>query len=265
MSDHAGPAFVLGVTPYRETSAILNVLCRAEGRVSLVARGLRGPRSRGASAAEPFARVRLAYRMKDGAGLGTLTDIEVERRCDAVRGHLDRYALAGFWMEAVGVAAQERASGIDLFDLTDAFLLALDTPEGAAHPFLAGAFGRLLAVTGFAPTLDSCIRCESPGPLPHLDATAGGALCARCGRAAVAYVPMDTRGAAGVPAVRLADLWGNDVGHRARRGAGAGTGLAATAFEALFRAHFGVALRSWPFLVSNLGIAEARVGPTLTI
>ncbi|HET6471368.1 MAG TPA: DNA repair protein RecO [Pseudomonadales bacterium] len=53
------PAYVLHARPYRETSAIVDLLTLRFGRVSAVARGVRGGR-RGASPPRPFSRLAVA-------------------------------------------------------------------------------------------------------------------------------------------------------------------------------------------------------------
>src|SRR5580692_1975722 len=47
-------AYILHAQPYRDTSRILEVFTREHGRVSLFARGVRGPKARLASLLQPF-------------------------------------------------------------------------------------------------------------------------------------------------------------------------------------------------------------------
>jgi DNA repair protein RecO (recombination protein O) len=49
------PAYILHHRPYRETGRILEVLTREEGRLSVFARGVRGPKARLAAVLQPFA------------------------------------------------------------------------------------------------------------------------------------------------------------------------------------------------------------------
>ncbi|MFO1422575.1 MAG: DNA repair protein RecO [Candidatus Competibacteraceae bacterium] len=68
------PAFVLHRRPYRDTSLLLEVFSQDHGRVSLVARGAVGPRSRLKGLLQPFAPLLLSWA---GAGeLATLTAAE---------------------------------------------------------------------------------------------------------------------------------------------------------------------------------------------
>ena len=68
------PGFVLHHRPFRDTSVLLEVLSRAHGRVGLVARGARGPRSRLKSLLQPFQPLLLSWQLR--GELGTLTGAE---------------------------------------------------------------------------------------------------------------------------------------------------------------------------------------------
>ena len=54
MQVNAEPAYILHKRPYRETSQILEVFSRNYGRLSLMSRGSRGPRSRISGILQPF-------------------------------------------------------------------------------------------------------------------------------------------------------------------------------------------------------------------
>lgn len=67
-------AFVLHVRPYRETSAIAELMTLEHGRVCVVARGVRGRKRKGAETLMPFARLLVSWA---GRGqLRTLTSFE---------------------------------------------------------------------------------------------------------------------------------------------------------------------------------------------
>src|SRR5262249_57719447 len=55
------PAYILHHTPYRDTSRILEVITREHGRLSLFARGVRGPKARLASVLQPFQLLLLSW------------------------------------------------------------------------------------------------------------------------------------------------------------------------------------------------------------
>ena len=69
------PAYILHHRPFRDSSQILDVLSRDHGKLSLVARGSRGSRSRLKGILRPFMPLELAWVIK--SDLGTLTGAEV--------------------------------------------------------------------------------------------------------------------------------------------------------------------------------------------
>lgn len=68
------PLYVLHHRPWRDTSRMLDVFTRDHGRLTLFARGVRGPKSRSASLLQPF---RLLLASWSGSGdAGQLTQVE---------------------------------------------------------------------------------------------------------------------------------------------------------------------------------------------
>src|SRR5512140_356355 len=55
------PAYILHHRPYRDTSRILDVISRDHGRLTLFARGVRGPKARLASVLQPFQLLLLSW------------------------------------------------------------------------------------------------------------------------------------------------------------------------------------------------------------
>ena len=68
-------AFILHHRPFRDTSQILDVISRDHGKLSVVARGSRGPRSRLKGILRPFMPLSMSWVIK--SDLGTLTGAEV--------------------------------------------------------------------------------------------------------------------------------------------------------------------------------------------
>lgn len=78
MSDtvfHNQPAYILHQQSYRESSLIIDGLTKDFGRISLIAKGVRKPKSKTAGVLSPF--VLLSLSCVGKTGLKTLTDVEV--------------------------------------------------------------------------------------------------------------------------------------------------------------------------------------------
>jgi len=72
---HDEPGWLLHHRPFRDTSQILDILTRAHGRLSLVARGSRGAKSKLRGVLRPFLPLRLSWVIR--SDLGTLTGAEM--------------------------------------------------------------------------------------------------------------------------------------------------------------------------------------------
>lgn len=78
------PAYVLHTRSFRETSLIVESLSREHGRVAVVARGARSPRSRWRNILQPFRPLLLSWNQK--SGLGTLTAADQVASVPALQG-----------------------------------------------------------------------------------------------------------------------------------------------------------------------------------
>ena len=87
------PAYVLHQYAWRETSRVVEVWSREHGRVGLVARGVRRPRSPFRSLLQPFAPLLMSWTQR--SDLGNLTGLEASGAPFALQG---RSLMAGFYL-----------------------------------------------------------------------------------------------------------------------------------------------------------------------
>jgi DNA repair protein RecO (recombination protein O) len=71
------PGFILHQYPYRDTSALVEIFSRDYGKVGLVARGIRSPKSKWRGDVQPFKPLLLSWQLR--GELGVLTDVECSR------------------------------------------------------------------------------------------------------------------------------------------------------------------------------------------
>ena len=139
------PAFVLHSHPYRETSIIVEALTSARGRIALVARGARRPRSELRGVLQAFQPLALSW---SGAGeLKTLVGAEWRGGLPLVSGSA---LLCGFYLNELLLKLLPREDPHPrLFDDYEAALRRLASGEPQA-PVLRGFEMRLLAEMGYA-------------------------------------------------------------------------------------------------------------------
>lgn len=155
------PGYVLHARPWRETSLILEAFTRAHGRVGLIARGARRPRSRLRGQLVPFLPLLLSW---TGRGeLPTLTGADPEGPSRPLRG---RALFSGFYLNELLLKLLPRndAHGKLFGDYRDA--LAGLGAGGTAEPVLRVFEKRLLDALGYGPTLDR--EADTGAPIsPH--------------------------------------------------------------------------------------------------
>ena len=147
------PGYVLHTYPYKETSLILEAFTRGFGRVSLLARGARRPRSAMRGVLLSFHPLRLGWSrgLSGQAELGNLISAEWAGALQPLEG---RALMCGFYLNELLLRLLPRDDPHeDLFDCYAEALAALSA--GAAHASVLRSFEkRLLGELGYAPLLE---------------------------------------------------------------------------------------------------------------
>ncbi|HEX3836540.1 MAG TPA: DNA repair protein RecO [Steroidobacteraceae bacterium] len=146
-------AYVLHTHPFRDTSRILEVFTREQGRVSVFARGVRGPKARLASLLQPFQPLLISFTARGDAG--QLISAEsapgpAHDHAGSLTGGLPPAALlSGFYLNELLLKLTTRHDpNADLFDGYRAALSAL-TAGGPPEPALRSFELRLLRELGY--------------------------------------------------------------------------------------------------------------------
>jgi DNA repair protein RecO (recombination protein O) len=176
-------AFVLHSYPYKETSLIVEAFTRHRGRVGLIARGARRPRSAIRGTLLAFHPLRLSW--STAAELGTLTAAEWAGGQPALAGMA---LMCGFYVNELLLRLLPREDAHE--GLFDAYAAAVSRLGAGDEPggLLRGFELKMLRELGYAPPLDrdagsgTPVRAETRyaylperGPLALADAGSGAA------------------------------------------------------------------------------------------
>jgi DNA repair protein RecO (recombination protein O) len=172
-------AFVLSRTPLTESSWIVSLLTRQEGKVRAVARGARRTKSPFRGALEPLNRVWLDVGLREGRDLGTLTSADLEESAFDL---FSCWPAAGILLAVVEVLDRglaDHSAEEETFRLVDSVLKGLraGASPDLAWIYFAAWFLRLHGVLGRP---NRCAGCGASHALDHFDVGAGGWLCASC-------------------------------------------------------------------------------------
>ena len=169
---------VLRDTATKESDKILTVLTPDLGRISVIARGARGKKSKFGAACQL-----LAYSEMTLGRHGEwyyLSEASTVALFDGVRADIVKLAL-GAWFAELTEAVCIPEAAPELLSLLLNALYAL-SELGKPETLVKAAFTwRLLAVSGFAPLWENCGVCGREDPeRPVLDVTQGMVHCAAC-------------------------------------------------------------------------------------
>src|SRR6185437_2874777 len=151
------PGYILHHRPYRDTSRILEVLVRDEGRLTLFARGVRGPKPRFGGVLQPFDLLLLSF--QEGREAGQLTGAEsAESAAPLPAASL----MAGFYLNELLLKLTTRHDPVpEVFEDYRRALTGLRAAEGAGRkvePVLRVFEKRLLEAVGYGVDLTSEAR-----------------------------------------------------------------------------------------------------------
>jgi DNA repair protein RecO (recombination protein O) len=157
---HLQPAYVLHHRPYRDTSRILELFTRDQGRVSLFAHGARGARAKSASLMpilQPFNRVLVSWSGRGEAGQLTAAEFD-----GAFATMPPDQLVNGYYLNELLLKLFARHDGhADVFSLYDATIDLLKS-SGEAARALRIFEKRLLDALGYGLVLDRDAISHAP-------------------------------------------------------------------------------------------------------
>jgi DNA repair protein RecO (recombination protein O) len=189
-------AIVLRHSDWGEADRLLWLFTREIGKVKVVAKGVRKPRSRKAGHLEPFTRVELL--LAHGRDLPIVTQAEARDVYLTLREDLVRVGYASYVIELLDRFTYEEGENMALYRLLSETLSRINNE---AEPAFAVRYYevRLLDLVGFRPQLVECLVCgnEIIAEDQFFSFEKGGVICPRCGTREAGVRPVS------MPALRI--------------------------------------------------------------
>jgi len=176
-------AVVLKTWKFGETSKIVSLLTKDFGKVRVMAKGARSPKSGFKGCLEPLTYIGIVFYDKKTRDLQLLSKTDLIDAHIRFIGDMPRTTLGFAAAELVDKAIAGNEPMASIFDLFVDVLSALNRSSG----FLEGIFwffeSRLITLMGYKPTWDACISCgKSLGKHGgYFQPDSGGLLCTDCG------------------------------------------------------------------------------------
>jgi DNA repair protein RecO (recombination protein O) len=178
-------ALVLRVQKLGETDRIITMLTRRHGRVRAAAKGVRRTTSRFGARLEPFGHIDVQIAgdlASHPRSLHTIRQVEsVELYGKELGRDYPRYTAASAIAEtAERLTPEEHEPALRLYQLTLGAWRALAAAEHASTLVLDAYLLRAMTTAGWAPALEECAVCGSPGRHTAFAIASGGVVCPDC-------------------------------------------------------------------------------------
>jgi DNA repair protein RecO (recombination protein O) len=121
---YSGEGFVLARRNFGEADRILSIYTKNIGRISLMAKGIRRPKSKKRGHLEIFSLVK--FQAITGHGIDLMTEADIIDDFKDIRKSLAKVSLAYYFMEVIGKITHEGEPNTDLFNLLLDFLNTLN-------------------------------------------------------------------------------------------------------------------------------------------
>ena len=171
------PGFVLKSMVYKENDAIIYVLTRDYGKLSLLARGVQKIKSKNAAGCQPL--TESEFRCILRPGISTLLQAVPTCLYRHIKEDIIQEAYASYFMECMYKCVADNEPNAYIYDF---FMRSMQELEAGKSPELLyclfNAF--ILKITGSSPQVDGCIHCGNVHAISGVSIADGGFVCQNC-------------------------------------------------------------------------------------
>lgn len=178
---------VLRVTEYRDSDAILSVLTREQGLMTLKARGLRSRRSQLKSSCQLLALSE--FTVSERQGYHTIREGVCLEMFQGMRNDIELLSLCSYFAQAAELLSQQDVNDGEVLSLTLNSIYALCKLKKPQLLVKAAFELRIMVLAGFAPMVDGCAVCGCENP-DRFDVAGGMAVCTRCSEPGTIRLPI---------------------------------------------------------------------------
>lgn len=155
-------AIVLHSRKYSDSSNILTIYTPDRGKVSVIAKGSRKPKSKFGSAVMPLGIISATYYYKPGRDLQTLSNAETIAPLRVVGESFDHLTTGLAIAESVNATTHADEQNPELYELLKKSLIALNSAKQNTYAYFVWFTLQLADVTGFMLDLHKCAQTQLP-------------------------------------------------------------------------------------------------------
>ena len=169
---------ILRETPYKDADVMLTVLTECQGKLSVLARGVRRKGSRMSAAVQLL--TYSEFTLYENGSRFTLNEAEPIEMFYGIRDDIAKLSLASYFAEVLDEAADSESINPELLRLGLNTLYALAKTDMSLKHIKAVFELRAAVLSGYAPELSVCRTCGCADNITCFDVQNGGISCAVC-------------------------------------------------------------------------------------
>lgn len=187
---------MLRIYPWSETSLIASLFTCDFGKLSVIAKGARRPKSSFEAALDLLSICRVVFISKSSDALDILTEAKLQRRFRAGEKNLLRLYAGYYTAELLDHTIGRGDKHTELYELAQATLEALHESSLQVAAIVLRFEMQLLRLTGHLPSWRDCAHCGRDAPadkgFSSFSMLGGGVLCSNCVAGAQQIVRLPT-------------------------------------------------------------------------
>ena len=152
---------ILNTQPFKESSLIASILTNKFGKIKVLAKGVRRPKSKICGALEPFSLDDIIFYKRESKEIYNLSDAEIIQSYEKIRCNLEKVNAAMVLCEFFNKTLPSEEYDEHSFGLLFNFLEELENAEESTIRSLTFRYLiKVLVGAGVRPHLENCVRCQ---------------------------------------------------------------------------------------------------------
>lgn len=178
---------IIRTQDYGETHKIVTIFTKELGKIAVIARGAKKPKSRMSALAQLF--IHGQFLIQLGKGLGVLQQGEIIQSHRLIRQDIIQAAYASYLTELTDKLMDDKKPNHYIYQQ---FSLALKSLSEDKDPLVMTMMYemKLYKISGIAPIVSHCYHCGSEDSLLGFSIKEAGVICARCKHHDPSYLPL---------------------------------------------------------------------------
>jgi DNA repair protein RecO (recombination protein O) len=194
---------IIRTNDYGESNKIITLYSKEMGKVAVMARGAKKPKSRLSSISQIFTYGQ--FLIQKGSGLGVLNQGEIISTYKYIRSDIFKTAYAAYMIELLDKLTEDGKPSVSLFSFLHTTLTHLN--NGVDPDVLLYIFElRMLRIAGISPEVNCCTNCNATEGEFSFSIEEGGFLCHRCVHIDPYHIRMSTATARIIRLLYLVDI-----------------------------------------------------------